>query len=57
MLNNILVMLKLAAKGEGASLPVGTAYAWSEGVAVTPIVGTASESTDEAETTEGEVTE
>lgn len=57
MLNNILVMLKLAAKGERASLPVGTAYAWSEGVAVTPIVGTASESTDEAETTEGEVTE
>lgn len=49
--------VELAAKGEGASLPVGTAYAWSEGVAVTPIVGTASESTDEAETTEGEVTE
>lgn len=49
--------VEMAAKGEGASLPVGTAYAWSEGVAVTPIVGTASESTDEAETTEGEVTE
>lgn len=49
--------VEMAAKGERASLPVGTAYAWSEGVAVTPIVGTASESTDEAETTEGEVTE
>lgn len=49
--------VEMAAKGEGVSLPVGTAYAWSEGVAVTPIVGTASESTDEAETTEGEVTE
>lgn len=49
--------VEMAAKGEGASLPVGTAYAWSEGVAVTPIVGTTSESTDEAETTEGEVTE
>ena len=49
--------VEMAAKGEGASLPVGTAYAWSEGVAVIPIVGTASESTDEAETTEGEVTE
>lgn len=30
----------------GASVPVGTAYGWTEGAAVTAVVGTASEEID-----------
>lgn len=30
----------------GASVPVGTAYGWTEGTAVTAVVGTASEEID-----------
>lgn len=30
----------------GASVPVGTAYGWTEGTAVTPVIGTATEVTE-----------